>query len=116
MNRWMGGAALAGALAMLGTAPVAADTTQWLRKGDQVITVNTDGGQMFCTRAGDGFEMCHGMVSQGGGIWTGPNMKHPDMPGFMTFNGTVTMGSSRLKIEGCVLGGAICDAEIWEKM
>jgi hypothetical protein len=38
-------------------------------------------------------------------------MKHPDMPGFMTFNGTVTFGSNGLKIRGCAVG--VCQSEIW---
>lgn len=109
----------AAVLAMAGlgiAAPAAlAETTQWLREGSDIINVTVKGGKLFCTRASDGFEMCHGMSSQGGGTWSGPNMKHPDMPGFMTFNGTVVIGSSKLKIEGCVLGGSICDAEIWVK-
>lgn len=115
MKTWMGGAAFAAAAMMVFVAPAAAETTQWLRKGEDIINVTTDGGKLFCTRASDGFEMCHGMTSDGGGNWSGPGMKHPDMPGFMTFAGTVVMGATKLKIEGCVLGGAICDAEIWEK-
>lgn len=115
MNTWMTGAACAAIGLLMAVQPLAADTTTWLRKGTDTITVSTDGGKLFCTRASDGFEMCHGMTSQGGGVWKGPKMKHPDMPGFMTFNGTVVIGSKQLKIEGCVLGGAICDAEIWTK-
>lgn len=95
--------------------PAVAETTQWLREGDQVINVTDDGGRLMCTRASDGFEMCHGMTSTGAGTWGGPNMKHPDMPGFMTFNGTVVMNSTHLKIEGCVLGGAVCDSEVWTR-
>lgn len=108
------GLALA-ALVALSAAPAVAETTQWLRKGDQVINVSTDGGRLMCTRVSDGFEMCNGMTSQGGGVWKGPKMKHPDMPGFMTFRGTVIIGATQLKIEGCVLGGAVCDSEIWTK-
>ena len=31
-------------------------------------------------------------------------MKHPDMPGFMTFNGTVTTTAKGLKVQGCAVG------------
>ncbi|SMH56118.1 hypothetical protein [Maritimibacter sp. HL-12] len=108
-------AALGAAAVMLSAAPVAAGTTEWLREGTQIINVTDDGGRLFCTRASDGFEMCHGMLQESPGTWKGPKMKHPDMPGFMTFAGTVLIGSDKLKIEGCVLGGAVCDAEIWTK-
>lgn len=113
MKKILGGAALA--LAVIGlAAPVSAETTQWLRKGKDTIRVTTDGGKLYCTRVSDGFEMCHGMTQQADGTWQGPNMKHPDMPGFMTFAGTVVIGASQLSIKGCVLGG-ICDSEVWTK-
>lgn len=115
MKIWMKAAALA-AVSVVCTAPVAvAGTTQWLREGTDVINVTDTGGKLYCTRASDGFEMCNGMTSQGAGTWSGPNMKHPDMPKFMTFAGTVIIGATQLKIEGCVLGGAVCDAEVWTK-
>ena len=108
-------AALGAAVVTFFALPVTAGTTEWLREGTQIIRVSDDGGRLFCTRASDGFEMCHGMVQESPGTWKGPKMKHPDMPGFMTFAGTVLIGSDKLKIEGCVLGGAICDAEIWTR-
>ncbi|MBU2583469.1 MAG: DUF2147 domain-containing protein [Alphaproteobacteria bacterium] len=86
----------------------------YLRKGDQPIKVAISGGKLYCTRISDGFEMCNGM-SKSGGKWTGGAMKHPDMPGFMTFNGTVIMSGSSLSIKGCAIGEAMCDSETWKK-
>lgn len=109
-------AAVLAAVGFVGVAQgAAAETTQWLREGTDVIRVSEVDGKLYCTRVSYGFEMCHGMVAQGGGVWKGPDMKHPDMPGFMTFAGTVTMNSKLLKIEGCMLGGAMCDAEVWTR-
>ena len=108
-------AAAAGVLLATLAIPASAETTQWLREGSQIINVTYSGGALNCTRASDGFEMCNGMSKTGNGTYGGPNMKHPDMPGFMTFKGTVVMNSTHLKIEGCVLGGAVCDAEIWTR-
>ena len=86
----------------------------YIRKGSQTIKVFTSGGKLYCKRKSDGFEMCHGMVKKGN-VWKGGNMKHPDMPGFMTFNGTVTFTGSGLSIKGCAIGQSMCDAEKWTK-
>ncbi len=86
----------------------------YLRKGSQTIKVFTSGGKLFCKRKSDGFEMCHGM-KKAGNVWKGGNMKHPDMPGFMTFNGTVTFSGAGLSIKGCAIGESFCDAEKWKK-
>lgn len=115
MTNWMKAAALALAGMGVSAQSAMAQDSTWLREGTDTITVSVKGGKLYCTRASDGFEMCHGMTAQGPNTWSGPGMKHPDMPGFMTFAGTVVMGSKNLKIEGCVLGGAICDAEIWTR-
>ena len=61
------------------------------------------------------FEMCHGM-SPKGEDWFGKKMKHPGMPRFMTFNGTVTSDEKSIKIKGCALGNSFCDSEVWEKV
>ena len=87
----------------------------YLRKGSQTIKVFTSGGRLYCKRASDGFEMCHGMTKKSGSKWSGGNMKHPDMPGIMTFNGTVTFSGSGLSIKGCAIGQSMCDAESWTK-
>lgn len=79
--------------------------------GAQLINVYTENGLLYCTREADGFEMCHGLVQQADGTWKGRTMKHPDMPRFMTFNGTATFGPGAMSLKGCALG--ICDAEVW---
>lgn len=85
----------------------------YIRKGDQVITLHTEDGLLYCTRASDGFELCHGMAEQPDSTWKGKKMKHPDMPRFMTFNGTVTFGSDKVKLKGCAAGNSLCQSEAW---
>jgi len=88
----------------------------YIRKGDQEIRVFTVDGKLYCRRSSDNFEMCYGMEPAGNSTYKGAKMKHPDMPRFMTFDGTVIIGSNRkLSIEGCMVGGAICDKEIWDE-
>lgn len=88
----------------------------YLRKGDQPISVFSQSGKLYCRRVSDGFEMCNGMEKQADGTWQGKKMKHPDMPGFMTFNGTVVIGSNaKMSIKGCAMGQSLCDEEIWDK-
>ena len=85
--------------------------------GDQVRVWVAD-GMLYCrieSGKRPGFEMCHGMAPQGE-AWFGKHMKHPSMPGFMTFNGTVTSDQKTLKIKGCAMGNAMCDAEVWNKI
>lgn len=88
----------------------------YLRNGDEYILVRTtDEGLMYCTRVGDGFEMCDGITQQQDGSWTGSQMKHPDMPKFMSFNGTVIFSTTEILLEGCTAGKTQCDAEVWPK-
>lgn len=94
------------------TTTVAADT--YIRKGKEAINVAVKGGKLYCTRTSDGFEMCNGMAKSGAG-YAGSSMKHPDMPGFMTFNGKVSMSGSSLTIKGCAVGESMCDSETWTK-
>lgn len=101
-------------LGALGVSTTAATADTYLRKGKETINVAVKGGKLYCTRASDGFEMCHGMAKSGGG-WAGSSMKHPDMPGFMTFNGKVSMSGSSLTIKGCAVGESMCDSETWTK-
>lgn len=110
--------ALAGLCAtalFLAAGMASADT--YVRKGDQDIAVVIKDGKLFCTRVSDGYEMCNGMEKSADGAWRGGQMKHPDMPGFMRFNGTVTFLPSdkpkELTIKGCALG--MCDSETWAK-
>lgn len=98
------------AAAATATPPVGGE---YLRKDDQEIAVTVKDNALFCTRVSDGFEMCHGMTLQPDGSWKGGHMKHPDMPSFMTFNGTVTFAADSMTIKGCALG--MCDSEVWAK-
>ncbi len=85
--------------------------------GDKV-KVSVNGGKLYCkivAGSQPGFEMCHGMASAGGAVWKGANMKHPSMPGMMTFNGTVTISSAGLSIKGCAIGKSMCDNENWTR-
>lgn len=100
------------AAAALMTAGVASADT-YMRNGNEEITVEEKGGLLYCTRVSDGFEMCNGMKKRDDGTFGGRTMKHPDMPGFMTFNGTVVFEETQLKIKGCAVG--ICDSENWAK-
>jgi len=64
---------------------------------------------------GTGTVMFNG-IKKAGKVWKG-DMKHPDMPGFMTFNGTITpMGGGKIKVQGCAIGQSMCDAETWVKI
>ncbi len=90
---------------------------EYLRKETDKINVYVKEGKLFCTRASDNFEMCYGMEQENeGDEWKGSKMKHPDMPGFMTFNGTVTFSDSGLTIKGCAAGNSMCDTEMWTKI
>jgi len=85
--------------------------------GDEA-KVSVSGGKLYCKIiAGKqaGFEMCHGMEKTGADTWQGANMKHPSMPGVMTFNGTVTVSSAGLSIKGCAIGQSMCDSENWTR-
>lgn len=110
-------AALALCFAIVGaySLPAEAAGGMYLRKGKDKIKVSVSGGKLYCRRVSDGFEMCHGMTKSGN-KWVGSRMKHPDMPGFMSFNGTVVMSGSTLHIKGCAIGQSMCDAETWKKM
>jgi hypothetical protein len=88
----------------------------YLRNGEEFILVRTtDEGLMYCTRVGDGFEMCDGITQQADGSWSGTRMKHPDMPSFMSFNGTVIFNDTEMLLEGCTAGNLQCEAEAWPK-
>lgn len=96
---------------MLASGMASADT--YMRKGDQEIAVVIKDGKLFCTRVSDGYEMCNGMERSADGAWRGGTVKHPDMPGFMRFTGTVTFVPKELTLKGCALG--MCDSETWVK-
>lgn len=99
-------------------APATADPTgRYTRKNGDVVQISVSSGKLYCrivSGSQPGFEMCHGM-SRSGSAWAGDAMRHPDMPGFMTFNGTVTGGGSSISIKGCAIGQSMCDSETWTK-
>jgi uncharacterized protein (DUF2147 family) len=112
--------ALGAALAGLVAAPATArdPSGHYKRPNGDKVQVWIAEGKLYC-RIKEGkkpnFEMCHGMGPQGED-WFGKKMKHPGMPGFMTFNGTVTSDAKTLKIKGCAMGKAMCDSEVWDKI
>ncbi len=90
----------------------------YTRSNGDKVRVSVNGGKLFCkivAGSQPGFEMCHGMAKTGADTWAGSNMKHPSMPGIMTFNGTVTIAASGLSIKGCAIGQSMCDAESWTR-
>jgi uncharacterized protein (DUF2147 family) len=112
------------ALACLGAAsPASAQTMadilgNYTRpNGDSVLVADCNGLLCGHLTSGNktGMEMLHGMESATPGEWRGNRMKHPSMPGFMTFNGTVTVVEGNLSVRGCAIGEAFCDAEIWTR-
>lgn len=90
----------------------------WVRPNGEVAQISQRGGHLYCkivTGKSPGFEMCNGMAKTGEDTWQGSAMKHPEMPGFMTFNGTVTVQAASLSIKGCAIGQMMCDAETWKR-
>ena len=102
----------AAAVAFSATAAVADTYIRPHKTGDQQINVVITDGALWCTRASDGYEMCNGMTENEDGTWGGKNMRHPDMPKWMKFKGTVYFNDGGLKIKGCAI---ICDNEDWTK-
>lgn len=105
--------AAAAAVTLSSALPALAAPEVYMRKGDQEVVVFQHQDKLYCRRSSDNFEMCNGMEKGDDGKWRGDNMRHPDMPKFMKFKGTVTFTDGGLNIEGCALG--ICDAEDWTK-
>jgi uncharacterized protein (DUF2147 family) len=119
--RLKSGAALVAAIAALGmSAPAFASDPSGMyhRKNNDLVQVWITDGKLYCRimqGSKPNFEMCHGMTLSGD-EWTGKHMKHPSMPGFMTFNGTVTTDSDTIKIKGCAMGKSFCDSESWTRV
>ena len=92
---------------------------KWKRKDGSIVKVYSCKGGKLCGKIISGkpknFEMFHGM-SKKGSSWKGAHMKHPSMPGFMTFNGTVKLVGSKLSVKGCAVGQSMCDAEKWSRV
>ncbi|WP_338467069.1 hypothetical protein RXV95_00485 [Novosphingobium sp. ZN18A2] len=121
MGKFHGAAILAAAVAVGLASPAFSATDpsgNYKRKNGDLVHVWIDGGKLYCKitqgKKKD-FEMCHGM-SPVGETWQGKHMKHPGMPGFMTFNGTVTSDPGSIKIKGCAFGKSMCDSEVWQKV
>jgi uncharacterized protein (DUF2147 family) len=109
------------AIILLCAAPAIAgdETGNWKRPNGDTVEVKVVSNALFCkiTKGKKvGFEMCHGMKPTSANVWKGKGMKHPSMPGFMTFNGTVTVNQNKLEIKGCVAGDGVCDKEAWSKI
>jgi len=117
MNKLIGAALTAVfSIAAVSAGSAAEVNKTYMRKGTQEVRVFTSKGKLYCRRTSDNFEMCHGMTKVSAGTYKGNKMKHPDMPKFMTFDGTVVIGSNKkLSIKGCMVGGAICANEIWDE-
>lgn len=110
-------AGLAGLALSVAAAHAAGPEGLWERKNGDTVQVSIKGGKLYCTitdGSKPGFEMCHGMDGAGNS-WSGKKMKHPSMPGFMKFNGTVSVSGNSFKIKGCAIGQAMCDSETWTR-
>ena len=96
---------------------IASPAGNWKRPNGSIAKVWSCGGGL-CGKVvegkGAGTVMFNG-IKKSGAVWKG-NMKHPDMPGFMTFNGTVSGGGKTLNVKGCALGQSMCDAETWTRI
>jgi uncharacterized protein (DUF2147 family) len=94
-------------------------TGDWKRPNGEIAEFYKCEEKLCCKiveGASPGFEMCHGMTQTGPDEWQGQGMKHPEMPGFMTFNGTVKLDGPTLNIKGCAIGQAFCASEEWTKI
>ncbi len=102
-------------VALATPAEAASPWGKWKRpNGDIAKVYKCGGGMCGVIEKGKrkGFVMFKG-IKKKGSAWKG-DMKHPEMPGFMTFNGTVTLlGANKLKVQGCAIGNSMCDAETW---
>lgn len=113
---------LAGAMLALAGSFVSASAAEvtgtWTRAKSGAVNVFNCGGKL-CAKLTEGsqtgFEMFNGMEKTGASSWSGAGMKHPDMPGFMTFNGTVTLNGNKLTVKGCAVGQSMCDSEVWTR-
>jgi len=85
----------------------------YLRNGEEPISVRTEDDLLFCTRISDDFELCNGMVKLEDGSWNGDKMKNPDMPRFMSFNGTIRFAEGEMQLEGCLAGKSMCKSLSW---
>ena len=106
------------AAGLVGAAAAEEAAGTYKRPNGDPVRVSVSSGKLYCQITGGsqaGFEMCHGMAKTGASTWRGSAMKHPGMPGFMTFNGTVTVAPASLTIKGCAVGQSMCDSETWAR-
>ncbi|MFZ1774816.1 MAG: DUF2147 domain-containing protein [Rhizobiaceae bacterium] len=90
----------------------------WTRPDGTKVTVSGGAGKLYGKLTSGpkaGMEMFNGMAPAGANKWQGGAMKHPDMPGFMKFNGTVTLNGNSLSVKGCAVGQSMCDSETWKR-
>ncbi len=100
-----------------GSAYAASPYGTWKRPNGSLAKVWKCGGKM-CAKVvsgkNNGFVMFRGISKTGSNTWKG-DMKHPKMGNLFTFNGTVRLKGKLLAVKGCMIGGAMCDAETWRK-
>lgn len=119
MNRLTMTALAAALLALAFNQAVAEPDGLWKRPNGEIAETYSCNAKLCCKiskGASPGFEMCNGMSKTDDNNWQGSSMKHPEMPGFMTFNGTVTLTGATLTIKGCAIGQSMCDSENWVKV
>ena len=61
-----------------------------------------------------GKRMIWGMKPAGGGVYKGGRVWAPDDD--KTYRGKLTLSGNALKVEGCVLGGAVCRGEAFSRV
>jgi len=99
------------------TAYAASPYGNWKRPNGSVAKIWNCGGKMcgkVVSGKGAGFTMFRGLKKTGGSVWKG-DMKHPKMGSLFTFNGTVKLSGRSMHVNGCMIGGSMCDAETWRK-
>ncbi|MER2607007.1 MAG: hypothetical protein ABTQ29_14330 [Siculibacillus sp.] len=117
MISWKAASLVAATLtfASLASPAFAAPDGVYQRPNGTTAKVWTCGGNLCAKVQETGFDMfLSGIAPAGEGKWQG-DMKHPDMPGFMTFNGTVSATAKGLKVQGCAVGQSMCDSEAWTR-
>ncbi len=110
---------VAASMALAVPAAAAGLNGTYKRPNGETAQVTVDNGKLYCKivyGAAEGFEMCNGLMPATGDSWQGKTMKHPEMPDFMTFTGTVTTNDSGIAIKGCAVGQSMCDIEKWVRV
>ena len=104
---------IAGLLAGYGaSSAIAGAAGTWKRPNGSTAKVWMCGGGLCGSSKGT--RMFNGIKKVGKNRWKG-DMKHPEMPGFMTFNGTVSVRGKTMTVQGCMFGGSGCQSEVWKK-